>query len=105
MTSRTELAEEIAELEIKVSLGRSAELLQSNKDFGLVTEHYLKEYPIEIVNQLAMHAKDSPDYAELVAELDAISRFNLFLKSTINEGQLSAANLKEAKAIPDSELY
>lgn len=105
MTSRAELQEEIVKLESKVSLGRSAELLKSNKDFGLVTETYLKEYPIEIVNQLCMHARDSAEYVELVAELDAVSRFQLFLKSTIKEGQLAQQDLDSAKSIPDSELY
>jgi len=105
MLSRTDLDKEIATLESKVKLGRSAELLYANKDFSLVTDMYLKDYPIEIVNKLCMHARDSAEYVELVAELDAISRFNLFLKSTIKEGQLSESNLKDAKAIPESELY
>lgn len=105
MTTRAELQKEIAELEVKVRLADSVKQLKANAQFkDVVIDNYMTSYPIEIVNKLCLYPQDSADYKELVAELDAISRFNHYFESTITEGQLSEADLKFAKAIPDSEL-
>lgn len=105
MNDRERLRVEIDKYTHQVELGNGIEELMGNPTFKkVILNHFTKDYALEHVNKLCMYPKDSPEYVEIIAELDAISRFNSFLTSTINEGQCAYDSLQDAKAIPDSEL-
>lgn len=106
MNDRSQLSKEIAKYEQQVELGNDINELMVNPAFKrVVLNYFLGDYSKQHVTKLCMYPKDSPEYVEIVAELDAISRFNSFLTSTINEGQCAYDSLQDAKAIPESELY
>lgn len=106
MISRKQVNDEIVSLEKQLELTKSLEHLKTDKQFEkLITKEYLQNYPLMLVNRLGRLQKDSAEYNEVVAELDAISRLDNYLQNIINQGQLATHSLMDVKSIPDSEIY
>ena len=105
MSTRSQLAEQIKVLENNIKSADALNKLGTNKDFtNVFQDGYCKEYPVQLIKELYKYSPDSTEHQYIIAELEAISRFQSYVNQTIITGQLAKDDLISAKSIPDSEL-
>ena len=105
MSTRDELRLLITQLKNKIALADAVARLNNHPDFRLVfLNHTNKELPLQLVNEMSRYKLGSEEHNDLVSQLDHVSFIQAHLTNLIDEGQIAEQDLREAQAIPDSEL-
>lgn len=106
MSTRSELAKQIINYEDSIKTADALNRLMLNKDFmNVFLNGYCREYPVNLIKEIYKYTPEDSEHKNIIAELEAISRFQSYVNQTTITGQLSEADLKLAKGIPESELY
>lgn len=102
--SNDALLKQISEDRKKVDLAQSVNRLNENLDFKKVIQVYLFQDRLNaLALQLSVYEKDSPEYSQIVRELDAISYLRNHLVELKELGDEAQAALSEAQSLIDNE--
>lgn len=102
--SNDALLKQISEDRKKVDLAQSVSRLNENLDFKKVIQvHLFQDRLNALALQLSVYEKDSPDYNQIVRELDAISYLRNHLVELEELGDEAQAALSEAQSLLDNE--
>lgn len=105
MSTQKELREQMLIAEQNIDLAKAVQRLRESQEFKKVfSNHIFKDYVLGLVNEMQSHSSESPEYLNIVSELESVSRVQAYLNHLIDKGQWSQADLINLKAIPDSEL-
>lgn len=102
--SNDALLKQISEDRKRVDLAQSVSKLNENLDFKKVIQvHLFQDRLNALALQLSVYEKDSPDYNQIVRELDAISYLRNHLVELKELGDEAQAALSEAQSLIDNE--
>ena len=102
--SNDALLKQISEDRKRVDLAQSVNKLSENLDFKKVIQvHLFQDRLNALALQLSVYVKDSPEYSQIVRELDAISYLRNHLVELKELGDEAQAALSEAQSLIDNE--
>lgn len=105
MSVYKEMQAHIASLKELIAVSDATERLMHQPDFQLVfLNHLYKELPLKLMDKMSNYKLGNDEHNALVSQLDHVSYIKSYLNTLIDQGQIAQAALKEAQAIPDSEL-
>lgn len=102
--SNDALLKQISEDRKRVDLAQSVNRLNENLDFKKVIQvHLFQDRLNALALQLSVYVKDSPEYSQIIRELDAISYLRNHLVELKELGDEAQAALSEAQSLIDNE--